>query len=124
MKENITDQLKNIYENGISWIKLEVEYAKLTAAEKITVLISTLILGAICALLGMVVLILLSFSLVDLFKEFMSPALSCLTVSAILVFLILLIFIFRAPLLENPISRLISKLILDIKPRNDHEQEQ
>lgn len=123
MKESISDQLKSMYENGISWIKLEVEYARLTAAEKITVLLSTLILGAICFLLGMVVLILLSFSLVDVFKEFMSPALACLTVSAILVFLILLVFIFRAPLLENPISRLISKLILDIKPRNDHDHE-
>lgn len=123
MKESISDQIKSIFDNGISWIKLEVEYAKLTAAEKITVLLSTLILGAICFLLGMVVLILLAFSLVDCFKDFMSPSLACLSVSAILIFLILLIFIFRQPLLENPLSRLISKLLLDIKPRNDHEEE-
>lgn len=121
MKENITDQLKSIYENGINWIKLEVEYAKLTAAEKITVLLSTLILGAICFLLGMVILILLAFALVDVFKGFLSPALSCLSVSGIMLVLILIIFLLRRPLLENPLSRLISKLILDIKPRNDHE---
>ena len=58
MKENITDQIRNIYDNGRQWLKLEIEYAKLTATEKISILLSTLILGAICILLGMVILIL------------------------------------------------------------------
>lgn len=120
MKEKVTDQIRHIYEDGRHWLKLEIEYAKLTAAEKITVLLSTLILGAVCMLLGMVILILLAFSLVDVFKLFLSPALACLSVSGIIILLILIIFLLRKPLLENPISKLISKLILDVKPR-DHE---
>jgi hypothetical protein len=115
MKETIPDQIKGLYENGRQWIRLQIEYAKLTATEKLTVLLSTLIIGAVCMLLGMVILILLSFSLVDLFKTFMAPALACLSVSGILILLILLILLLRRPLLENPIARLLSKLILDIK---------
>ncbi|MDE7081894.1 MAG: phage holin family protein [Muribaculaceae bacterium] len=121
MKDNITDQLKGVYDTARRWISLEIQYAKLTAAEKITILLSTLILGAVCMLLGMVILILFSFSLVDLFKTFLHPALAYLSVGGILVVLIALIVILRRPLLENPISRLISKLILEIKPR-DNEQ--
>ena len=121
MKDNITDQLKGVVDSTRRWISLEIEYAKLTATEKITILLSTLILGAVCMLLGMVLLILFSFSLVDLFKTFLHPVLAYLCVGGILALLIALIIILRRPLLENPISRLISKLILEIKPR-DNEQ--
>ncbi|MEZ3518768.1 MAG: phage holin family protein [Muribaculaceae bacterium] len=121
MKDNITDQLKGVVDSTRRWISLEIEYAKLTATEKITILLSTLILGAVCMLLGMVILILFSFSLVDLFKTFLHPVLAYLCVGGILALLIALIIILRRPLLENPISRLISKLILEIKPR-DNEQ--
>lgn len=121
MKDNITDQLKGVVDSTRRWISLEIEYAKLTATEKITILLSTLILGAVCMLLGMVILILFSFSLVDLFKTFLHPVLAYLCIGGILALLIALIIILRRPLLENPISRLISKLILEIKPR-DNEQ--
>lgn len=123
MKEKFSDSLKSIYDNGRRWVRLEIEYMRLTAAEKITVLLTTLIFGAVCMLLGMVVLILLAFSLVNVFEMFLTPALSFLCVGGVLVVLVLLLFLLRKPLLENPISRLISKLILDIKPRDDHEQE-
>ena len=116
MKESLTDNLKTIVDNARRWVSLEVEYAKLTVAEKVTVLLTTLIIGAVCLLLGMVIIILFSFSLVDVFKTFMSPALACLSVGGILVLLIVLILLLRKPLLEDPIARLISKLILDIKP--------
>ncbi|MDE6330148.1 MAG: phage holin family protein [Muribaculaceae bacterium] len=122
MKEKFSDSLKSIYDNGIQWVKLEIEYAKLTVAEKITVLLTTLIFGAVCMLLGMVILILLAFSLVDVLQTFLSPALAFLCGAGILVVLILILFLLRRPLLENPISRLISKLILDVKPRDNHEQ--
>lgn len=121
MKEKLTDQLRNLYDDGRKWIRLEIEYARLTAAEKITVFMTSLVLGAICFLLGMVILILLAFSLVDVFKMCMSPALACLTVSGIIILLIVLMILLRRPLLENPISKLISKLILDVKSRDDHE---
>lgn len=123
MKEKFSDSLKSIYDNGRRWVRLELEYMKLTAAEKITVLLTTLIFGAVCLLLGMVILMLLAFSLVHVFEMFLSPALSFLCVVGALLVLILILFLLRRPLIENPISRLISKLILDIKPRDDHEQE-
>lgn len=121
MKETITDQIKGIYQNGFRWIQLEIQYAKLTATEKLTVLMTTLVLGAVCLLLGVVILILLSFALVDAFKIIMKPGLAYLTVGGILILLIGVIILLRRPLLENPIARLMSKLILDIKP-SDHEQ--
>ena len=50
MKEKLTDEIKDIFVQGRDWIKLEIEYAKLTVAEKFTLLLSAMIIGAICLL--------------------------------------------------------------------------
>jgi protein of unknown function (DUF1469) len=113
MKEKLTEELKDILAQGRDWVKLEVEYAKLTVAEKFTVLLSAMIIGAICLLMGMVVLILLSLSLVELFKMMMVPALAYLVVSGIICLLILILYLLRNPLLLNPIARFITRLLIN-----------
>lgn len=122
MKENFTGNIKSIYDNVKRWVELEIEYAKLTATEKLTVLMTTLIFGAVCLLLGIVILILLAFALVHAFESILSPALSFLCAAGAIIILILALFLLRKPLLENPISRLLSKLILDLKPSEENEQ--
>ncbi|MBD5295019.1 MAG: phage holin family protein [Bacteroides sp.] len=123
MKENLSDTIKSIYTNGKRWIELEIEYAKLTATEKLTVLLTTLIFGMVCLLLGMVVLILLGFALASFFTQFLAPWLSFICSAGALLVLIIALFLLRKPLLENPISRLISKLILDLKPEEDEQKQ-
>lgn len=113
MKEKLTEELKDILAQGRDWVKLEVEYAKLTVAEKFTVLLSAMIIGAICLLMGMVVLILLSLSLVELFKMMMVPALAYIAVSGIICLLILILYLLRNPLLLNPIARFITRLLIN-----------
>ncbi len=44
MKEKLTDERKELFTQGRDWVKLEVEYAKLTVAEKFTILASTMIM--------------------------------------------------------------------------------
>lgn len=112
MKEKLTDELKEIFVQGKNWMKLEVEYAKLTLAEKMTLLFSAMIIGAVCLLMGMVVLILLAFALVELFRLMMSPALAYLSSAGVIVVLIVLFYLFRKPLLLNPIARFITRLFI------------
>lgn len=113
MKTNLISEIKDIFAQSQNWVKLEVEYLKLTAAEKFTILLSTLVLGMVCFLLGLVILILLAFSLVDLFKLFMTPALACLSVAGIIVLLIFIVYLLRKPLLLNPIAKFITKLFFN-----------
>lgn len=113
MKDKIIDEIKEIFTQSANWVKLEVEYAKLTAAEKFTILLSTLILGAIILLIGIVALILFAFALADVFKLFLSPPLACCAVGGILILLILILYFFRKQILFNPIARFISRLFLD-----------
>lgn len=112
-KDSLSDQIKDIISQTRTWLKLEVEYTKLTVAEKLTMLAGALVIMLVCLLIGFVVLILLSQSLVDLFRAIMSPALAHVAVSGILILLIIVIYLLRRPLLLNPISRFITKLFLD-----------
>lgn len=113
MKNKLIDSLKEIFQEGQDWVKLEVEYMKLTAAEKVTILLTSLIFGAVCLLIGMVMLIILALAAVDAFKLILSPWLACLCVAAILMVLILILYFFRKHILLNPIARLITRIICD-----------
>lgn len=113
MKQNLTDELKDIFTDSKEWVKLQVEYAKLTAAEKITILGGAIALSAICLLIGVVILFVLALSLIDTFKMIMSPALACLTVSGCLIILMVLLVMFKKPLILNPIAKFLTKLFLN-----------
>ena len=113
MKETLKKDILELFAQGKRFVSLEIEYAKLTLSEKFTILFSAMVIGMVTLLLGVVVLILLSFSLVELFKLMMAPALAYLTVSGIISLLIFGFYLLRKPLLINPLARFISKLILD-----------
>ncbi len=113
MRFKIIDDIQNIVEQGKTWASLELEYAKLTLAEKLTMLMTTLIIGLICLLLGMVALILISFCFVALFENIMCPALAYLCVAGIILLLLAMLWVFREPLLLNPLAKMITKILID-----------
>lgn len=106
------DQFKDLVGQSKEWLRLEVEYYKLTAAEKFTVLMSSLIIGAICMFVGVICLVLFAFALVEVFKLFLSPALSFVCVGGIFLLLVVVLFLLRKPLLLNPIAKFITRLII------------
>ena len=118
MKKNLNDEIKDIFVQGKDWVKMEIEYAKLTAAEKFSVLISTLILVIALFMVGLVVMIVFAFALVDLFSLFMVHALACVTVGGIFLLLLLVLYLLRKQLIINPIAKLISKLFLTPKQKS------
>ena len=115
MKTKFTDEIRNIFSDGREWVRLEIEYARLTVAEKVTVLLPSLILGAVCLLIFIVALIMLSMALVQVFQLFLLPVYAYLCVAGVLILLVALVFLLRKPLLLDPIARLVSKVFLEIK---------
>ena len=107
--------MRSIVSEIKEWLTVELDYMKLTAAEKISVLVSSLILVIVLFIVFMVVLIVFAFALVDLFCLFMPHALACVTVGGILLLFIGLLYILRVPIVINPVTRLITKLFLTPK---------
>lgn len=110
MKFNLIDEIRNIIEQSKTWVMLELEYAKLTVTEKLTMLLTTLILGFVCLMLGIVVLMILALALAHTFMMIMSPSLSYVCTAGVVIVLLVLIFLLRRPLLITPIARIISKI--------------
>lgn len=119
MKAKITDEIKEIFSQTVNWAKLEVEYIKLTAAEKVIILLSTLILGALCMLLLVPLMIMLLFALAGVFRMFMPPYLAYLSVAGIVFVVIALIFVFRKALIITPVAKFITRLFLE---KNNHSE--
>lgn len=117
MANNVGEDIKTAVNDMKRWLSLEVEYMKLTAAEKASVLVSTLILAIVLFIVFMVVLIVFAFALVDLFNLFMPHALACVTVGGILLLFLGALYLFRNPLVVNPITKLITKLFLTPKKK-------
>ena len=117
MEKKLSDEMKTVVSEVKNWLNLEIEYLKLTAAEKVSVLVSTLILVIVLFIVFMVVMILFAFALVDLFNLFMPHSLACVTVGGILLLLIGVLYLCRTPLVVNPITKLITKLFLTPKKK-------
>lgn len=113
MKSKLTEEIREIIGQSVNWAKLELEYIKLTTSEKMVVLMSTLVLGGVMALLMLPVFIMFLFALVGVFRLIMPVPLAYLTVGGIVMLLIGALYMMRKPLVINPISRFVTKVILD-----------
>lgn len=113
MKDNkILNDIKDIIANSKEWAQLQLEYTKLTAAEKFTILGGAIVVGAICMLIGVVILFVVAVCLIDIFKMIMLPVLACLAAIGILLLLMAGILVFKKPLILDPIAKFLTKLFL------------
>ncbi|MBQ9555832.1 MAG: phage holin family protein [Muribaculaceae bacterium] len=109
---------KKLFGEARKYFSLEWDYTKLTAVEKLAVLLSSI------AFVG-VVLVIVAFALQFLFSALISllaSALGCtwgaqLIAVGILMLLLLVVFAFKRQLIVDPVARFVSKLFL--KPEDN-----
>lgn len=109
---SLLDQFKSIIARSKDWATLELEYAKLTAAEKITVLAGTAVTGMVCLMLGMTALLLFGISLAYLLQELMCRSLAFLISGCIIIVVMIVIYFLREKMIMNPIAKIITKILL------------
>lgn len=113
MKSKLIDEIKELFTQSVNWAKLEVEYLRLTAAEKLIILSGALILGAVFMLLLLPVVLMFLLALVSVFRNFMPGYAAYLSVGGIVLVCLGIIFLFRKQIIINPVAKFISKLFLD-----------
>lgn len=107
--ENI-QQLKLLVERLIS---LKVENLKLTAAQKLTVLLGMTAIAMTGLILGALTIAFLSLALARYLSSIMPLYCGYLIVAGILMIFFIAIFLFRRPILLNPIARFLSRLFFE-----------
>lgn len=110
----------NMTDNVRTLLKLLLTDLKLTATEKLSRLITAFALGFIVGLLGLGVLLFLSYSMAAFFSTFLPEGFAYMIVAGLYLIFIAIAIIFRRALLEDPITRLLSKVILS-KPVSRRE---
>ncbi|MCM1162702.1 MAG: hypothetical protein NC339_00370 [Muribaculaceae bacterium] len=93
-------------------IKLNIDYAKLTGAEKLTALLSACVVGLITIILVSAVIFLISIAIIVLISNATGVFGACMIVAGIYALLLILLFAFRRKLVVDPIAKFISLLIL------------
>lgn len=95
-------------------ISLYIESAKLTAAEKLTLLLSTIVLFIIAFILATIAIAFGAVALLQLLEMALSPIAAAAIMCGFFLLLAIVIFLLRKPLIINPTARFMSKLIMDI----------
>lgn len=117
MRTKILDEIKQLFAVLRRYLELNVEYAKLTAAEKVTMLSSHLAVAVIIMVIGAFTLIFVGFTISELFKLILCPALAYLCTAGVFLIMAVLVVVTRKELIINPISRFITKILFDNSPK-------
>ncbi|MBP5689125.1 MAG: phage holin family protein [Muribaculaceae bacterium] len=104
---------KQLFDNIKEHAKLELEYSKLTLAEKLSILLSRAIVVTILIIFGAGVMLLLLWA----FAKWMIAVTGSLWVGAVIAIaavalLALLVYGYRKQLIINPVTRFVTKLLL------------
>lgn len=94
------------------YLKINVEYAKLTAAEKISVFLTAAAVALGIFFLAIIFFFFLSLALVNWLAISIGLAWSYAIMSAFYLLLIGVLIVFRKPLIMNPVAKFVSKLLL------------
>lgn len=100
------------------FVRLNIENARLTLAERMTLLFAGITFYMIVILLAVCVVGLLSISLAQFLSESLPESWAYMIVAGIYLVLFVVIFALRKTLIVNPIARFVSQLIVE-PPENN-----
>lgn len=103
----------SLADNVMKYLRLLVEDTKLNVAEKLTRLLAAVALCAVLLILGIVTLVYVSMAVAWSLAVALSPVWSYIIVAGFFVILLAVLIFFRKALIEDPIARFISRLLLD-----------
>lgn len=104
---------KKLFTEGRKFFSLEWDYTKLTAVEKLAVLLSAVAFVAVVIIIGTFILHYLFAALIAVLSSAMGCAWGAHLIAAgILLVLLLLVFAFKKQLIVDPVARFVSKLFL------------
>lgn len=108
------DNLQQLLAELKKYAELQKDYVKLHLVEKLTILISTLILVFILLILGIIALFYLSFTLAYVLEPHVGGLMASYgIITGCIILLILLIVLFRKRLIVQPMVNFLDNLLLN-----------
>lgn len=108
----IQEQLSSICIEIKETLRLNIDYAKLTATEKLTVLLSMIGLALVCFAIGSIIIFLISLGLMLLLAKSTGLFGACMIMAGIYAVILVAAILLRKQLLIDPVARFLSHLFL------------
>lgn len=112
-ESNEKGNLQKMFDNIKRMITLQLDYARLTAAEKLTIILSTMAIYGLVVIFATLSLVFITLGVGHLLATTIAPHFAYLIVAGFYVVVLFLLFIFRKQLFVNPIARFVSKLFIN-----------
>ncbi len=93
--------------------RLEIEFVKLTLAEKMIILFSVLALSSVAFVIVMCAMLFISIGAAKFLAFYFPDYMGYMLLGVLYLLLLILLFSFKRILIINPISRMISKLVIN-----------
>ena len=100
------------------YLSLNIENAKLTATEKLTLLFAAAAFYFVAIIIGAIVLLFVTMSVSDYLSQFLKPYYVYLIIAAFYLLVFVAVYLMKNVLFLNPIARFVSKIMLN-PPVND-----
>lgn len=105
--------LQQLIDNAKRLALLHLDYARLTATEKLTIILSTMAIYSVVAVFATLALVFITLGVGHLLATTIAPHFAYLIVAGFYVIVLSVLFVLRKKLFINPIARFVSKLFLD-----------
>lgn len=108
--------IEALFHEGKEYLELKKEFLTLTIIEKASIFISTLVIGFILIIFGMIALFYLSFMAANLMAPYVGGQWESFGIITIFILLLMMIFFrFRKALVIRPLTRFLYTLLKDVK---------
>lgn len=114
------ENLQQLFAESKKYMELQMDYAKLELTEKLTILLSTLILVLILIILGMVALFYFSFTIAYVLAPHVGGLMvSFALITAFLLIIMALVYHYKQKLIVEPMVKFLANLFL----KEDNKQQ-
>jgi len=112
MSEPQSPSRSRLLERIKAYLTLNIENIRLTLAEKLILLVTAAITLILCIILGGIALLFITVAVAQVLHFWLPLWASYLIMAGVNIILVLILLILRRPLIVNPISRAITRIIL------------
>ena len=121
-EEKYTDNFRKLLQETKQYLNLQKEYALMDTADKLTVILSTVAIAAVCFVLGAMILFFLTFALAYWIGNITGNlSLGFISIAVFLVLVLLIAYSKRNVWIIQPLARMMIRLFVNKEEKNNEQ---
>lgn len=121
-EEKYTDNFRKLLQETKQYLNLQKEYALMDTADKLTVILSTVAIAAVCFVLGAMILFFLTFALAYWIGDLTGNlSLGFISIAVFLVLVLLIAYNKRNAWIIQPLARMMIRLFVNKEEKNNEQ---